>query len=59
MPHTLPAINNDYFSNKEPLICHLDNNNNLDINLINTNNIDTKPKQERVKELAKEDLLTT
>jgi hypothetical protein len=44
MPHTLPAINNDYFSNKEPPIHYLNNNNNLDINLINTNNIDTKPK---------------
>jgi hypothetical protein len=43
-PYTLPAINNNYSSNKEPPIRRLDNNNNLDINLINTSNIDIKPK---------------
>ena len=58
MPYTLLAIDNDYSSDKEPLIHCLDNNNNLDINLINTSNIDTKPKQKGVKEPAKEDLLT-
>jgi hypothetical protein len=44
MPYTLPAINNNYSSDKEPPICHLNNNNNLDINLINAGNINTKPK---------------
>jgi hypothetical protein len=44
MPHTLPAIDNDYSSDKELLIRRLDNNNNLDINFINANNINTKPK---------------
>jgi hypothetical protein len=44
MPYTLPAINNNYSSDKEPLIHCLNNNNNLDINLINTNNIDIKLK---------------
>jgi hypothetical protein len=44
MPRTLPAIDNDYSSDEELLIRYLDNNNNLDINLVNTSNIDTKPK---------------
>ena len=44
MPYTLPAINNNYSNNKEPLIYCLDNNNNLDINLINISNINTKSK---------------
>jgi hypothetical protein len=44
MPHTLPAIDNNHSSDKEPLIYYLDNNNNLNINLINISNIDTKPK---------------
>jgi hypothetical protein len=44
MPCILLAIDDDYSSNKEPPIRRLDNNNNLDINLVNTNNIDTKPK---------------
>jgi hypothetical protein len=41
---TLSAIDNDHSSDKEPLICRLDNNNNLDINLIDASNIDTEPK---------------
>jgi hypothetical protein len=57
VPYTLLAIDNNHSGNKEPLIRCLDNNNNLDINLINANNINTKPKQEGVKELAKGDLL--
>jgi hypothetical protein len=44
MPRTLLAIDNDYSSDEELLIRYLDNNNNLDINLVNTSNIDTKPK---------------
>jgi hypothetical protein len=44
MLHTPSPIDNNYSSDKEPLIRHLDNNNNLDINLVNTNNRDTKPK---------------
>ena len=58
MPYTLLAINNDYSSDEEPLIYCLNDNNNLDINLINTSDIDTKPKQKEVEEPAKEDLLT-
>jgi hypothetical protein len=58
-PYTLLIIDNNYFSDKEPLIYCLNNNNNLDINFINTSNINTKPKQEGVKEPVKEDLLTT
>ena len=57
-PHTLPAIDDDHSGDEEPPIHCLDNNNNLDINLVNANNIDTEPKQEGVKEPAKEDLLT-
>jgi hypothetical protein len=43
-PYTPPPIDNNYSSNKEPLIRRLDNNNNLGINLVNINNRDTKPK---------------
>jgi hypothetical protein len=56
-PYTLSAINNDYSRDEEPPIRRLDDNNNLDINLVNASDIDTKPKQEGVKEPAKEDLL--
>jgi hypothetical protein len=38
MLHTPSPIDNNYSSDKEPLI------RNLDINLVNTNNRDTKPK---------------
>lgn len=55
--HTLPAIDNDYSSNEEPLIHRLDSDDDLDINLINADNGDIKPRQEGVKEPAKEDLL--
>jgi hypothetical protein len=44
MPYTFLAINNNYSNNKELLIRRLNNNNNLNINLINTNDINTKPK---------------
>jgi hypothetical protein len=44
MPYTLLAIDNNYSSNKEPLIRRLDNNNDLNINLINASNIDTESK---------------
>jgi hypothetical protein len=56
-PYTPPPIDNNYSSDEEPPIRRLNNNNNLDINLVNTNNRDTKPKQERDEEPAKEDLL--
>jgi hypothetical protein len=56
-PYTPSPINNNYSGDKEPPIRRLDNNNDLDINLVNTNNKDTKPKQEEDKEPAKEDLL--
>jgi hypothetical protein len=42
-PRTLPAIDNDYSSDEEPPIRRLDDNNDLDINLVNTSDIDTKP----------------
>jgi hypothetical protein len=58
-PYTPPPIDNNYSGDEEPLIHRLDNNNDLDINLVNTNNKDTKPKQEGDKEPAKEDLLAT
>jgi hypothetical protein len=56
-PYTLPAIDNDYSGDEEPPIRRLDDNNNLDINLVDASDIDTKPKQEGVEELVKEDLL--
>jgi hypothetical protein len=56
-PHTLLPVDNDSFSDKEPQIRQLDDDNNLDINLINTNNTDIKPKPEGVKEPADQDLL--
>jgi hypothetical protein len=56
-PYTPPPIDNNYSGDEEPPIRRLDNNNDLDINLVNTNNRDTKPKQEGDKEPAKEDLL--
>jgi hypothetical protein len=43
-PHTPPPIDNNYSSDEEPLIRRLDDNNDLDINLVNTDNRDTKPK---------------
>jgi len=43
-PRTLLAVDNDYSGDEEPPIRRLDNNNDLDINLINTSDIDTKPK---------------
>jgi hypothetical protein len=42
--YTPSPIDNNYSGDEEPLIRCLDNNNNLDINLVNTNNRDTKPK---------------
>jgi hypothetical protein len=42
--YTPPPIDNNYSSDKEPPIRRLNNNNDLDINLVNTNNRDTKPK---------------
>jgi hypothetical protein len=51
-PRTLPPIDDDSSSDEEPQICQLDNNNDLDINLINTNNVDIEPKPEEVKEPA-------
>jgi hypothetical protein len=56
-PYILPAINNDYSGDEEPSIRRLDDNNNLDINFVDTSDIDIKPKQEGVEEPAKEDLL--
>jgi hypothetical protein len=56
-PHTPPPIDNNYSGDKEPPIRRLDDNNDLDINLVNTNNKDTEPKQEGDEEPAKEDLL--
>jgi hypothetical protein len=56
-PCTLSAIDDDHSSDKEPLIRRLDDNNNLDINLIDASDIDTKPKQEGVEEPAEDDLL--
>jgi hypothetical protein len=56
-PHTLPAIDDDYSGDKEPLIRRLDDNNDLDINLVDASDIDTEPEQEGVEEPAKEDLL--
>jgi hypothetical protein len=44
MPYTLLAIDNNYFNKEELPIYYLNNNNNLDINLINASNIDTKLK---------------
>jgi hypothetical protein len=58
-PYTPPPIDNNYSGDEEPLIRRLDNNNDLDINLVNINNKDTKPKQEEDEEPAKEDLLAT
>jgi hypothetical protein len=43
-PYTPPPIDNNYSGDEEPPIRRLDNNNDLDINLVNTNNKDTKPK---------------
>ena len=48
---TIPAT-------KSPSIRRLDDNDDLDINLVNTDNEDTELKQEEVEELAEEDLLT-
>jgi hypothetical protein len=42
--YTPSPIDNNYSGDKEPPIRRLDNNNDLDINLVNTNNRDTKPK---------------
>jgi hypothetical protein len=56
-PYTPPPIDNNYSGDEEPPIRRLDDNNDLDINLVNTNNRDTKPKQEGDEEPAKEDLL--
>ena len=56
-PYTPPPIDNNYSGDEEPPIRHLDNNNNLDINLVNTNNRDTEPEQEEDEEPAEEDLL--
>jgi hypothetical protein len=43
-PYTLPAINNNYSGDEEPPIRRLDNNNNLNINLVDTSDINTEPK---------------
>jgi hypothetical protein len=56
-PYTPPPIDNNYSGDEEPPIRRLDDNNDLDINLVNTNNRDTEPKQEEDEELVKEDLL--
>jgi hypothetical protein len=56
-PRTLPAIDDDYSGDEEPPIRRLNDNNDLDINLVDASDIDTKPKQEGVEEPAKEDLL--
>jgi len=39
-PYTLPPINDDYPGDEEPSIRRLDDNDDLDINLVNTNNKD-------------------
>jgi hypothetical protein len=56
-PYTPPPIDNNYSGDEEPPIRRLDNNNDLDINLVNANNRDTKPKQKEDEEPVKEDLL--
>jgi hypothetical protein len=56
-PHTPPPIDNNYSGDEEPPIRRLDDNNDLDINLVNINNRDTKLEQEEDEEPAKEDLL--
>jgi hypothetical protein len=43
-PYTPSPIDNNYSSDEEPPIRRLNNNNDLDINLVNTNNRDTEPK---------------
>jgi hypothetical protein len=43
-PYTSLLIDNNYSGDEEPPIRRLDNNNDLDINLVNTNNRDIKPK---------------
>jgi hypothetical protein len=57
VPYTPPPIDNNYSGDEEPPIRCLDDNNDLDINLVNANNKDTKSKQEGDEEPAKEDLL--
>jgi hypothetical protein len=43
-PYTPSPIDDDYSGDEEPPIRRLDDNNNLDINLVNTDNRDTEPK---------------
>jgi hypothetical protein len=43
-PYTPSPIDNNYSGDKEPPIRRLNNNNDLDINLVNADNRDTKPK---------------
>jgi hypothetical protein len=43
-PYTPLLIDNNYSGDEEPPIRRLDDNNDLDINLVNADNRDTKPK---------------
>jgi hypothetical protein len=58
-PRSLPPIDDDYSGDKEPPIHRLDNDDddNLDINLVTTDDTDIEPEQEGGEEPAREDLL--